>query len=83
MGATYENTTLEGRGRIPSFSQKAGGLVSLKYRKGMSGKKKPINRPCKTVEEVDDDASDSATVPAESMESIHCSSRVRACSSTT
>ena len=58
-------------------SQKTAGLDSWKKKKGMTGKKKPRMMPL-SMEAVRDGDCVPVTL---SMESIHCSSNARACSS--
>lgn len=48
-------------------------------KKGMRGKKKPASTPCIT-DELEEGPCDNEAVPGVSIESIHCSSRARACS---
>ena len=67
---------------VPS-SQNTAGLVSKKKKIGRRGRKNPKRTPDTKVREVCVDEFDSDAVPALSIESIHCSSSARACSSTT
>lgn len=63
---------------LPS-SQNTAGLVEWKKKRLYSGKKNPVMTPANVVdcEDWDKDA-----VPPPAIESIHCSSNMRACSST-
>lgn len=63
-----------------SSSQNTAGFRFHIKKKGMRGKKKPMRTPWSTVVEAPP-ACESVADPALSMESIHCSSSDRACSS--
>ena len=63
-----------------SSSQNTAGFRFHMKKKGMRGKKKPMMTPWSTVAEAPP-ACESVADPALSMESIHCSSSDRACSS--
>lgn len=66
---------------VPS-SQNTAGLLSKKKKTGIKGKKNPSNTPETKGRDDCVDELESEAVPALSMESIHCSSSERACSST-
>lgn len=77
----YEKTTLTvGSVSLPS-SQKTAGFTFFIKKNGRRGKKKPIIVPWSTAELVDEDDWERTAVPALSIESIHCSSNARKCSS--
>jgi len=72
--------TLSGASTSVLSSQNADVLGFRKKKRGRMGKKKPIKVPCiKAV--FDDDPWDNEAEPTVSIESIHCSSIARACSS--
>lgn len=79
--ATYGKITFSvGWTSLPS-SQNAAGLASRRKNRGKMGKKNPMTMPRRII--LCADVCTSGAFPALSMESIHCSSNARACSSST
>ena len=79
---TYENTTLPYTSNSEPSSQNTAGFGSRKKKNGSTLKNTPVTIPCSSVEVEDPDATcDKEAVAALSSESIHCSSKARACSS--
>ena len=64
-----------------SSPQKTAGFCVRMKKNGRRGKKKPMRTPWRKLEELDELELESVAEPALSMESIHCSSRARVCSS--
>src|ERR1700722_7083304 len=76
----YENITVSGDSySLPSSQNTARWGFHMKNR-GRIGKKKPKTIPWMT-DELEEEGWDTGAVPGLSRESIHCSSRARACSS--
>lgn len=78
---THENTTPPVTSISLPFSHPTAGFGSLIKKNGSNGKKKPNTMPCRIDALPDEDDWERDAVLALSRESIHCSSRARACSS--